>query len=224
MNILVIAPHHDDEVIGCGGSIALHAARGDIVIIAYVTQGWSGIPSAVDRGSAVRQIRNESAEAGRILGVDRAIECGVVDRDFSVNEALIGQFVRLCRETSPAIIYLPHEHDGDHEHQLVYTMMRQAVWQAASPYFTEYGPAVPLPDLILGYEVWRPLAAIQMSVNITAVMEHKLRALQCYGSQVSQCDWVSAVKGLAAYRGVTSGAGTYAEVFQVMRCRNVFSQ
>ncbi|MFA5051879.1 MAG: PIG-L family deacetylase, partial [Patescibacteria group bacterium] len=69
MNVLVIAPHHDDEVIGCGGSIVLHADRGDVVAVAYVTQGWSGIPTVQDRDTAIRQIRAEAFEAGQILGV-----------------------------------------------------------------------------------------------------------------------------------------------------------
>src|SRR5262252_5885989 len=42
-NILVIAPHPDDECIGCGGAICLHAAKGDRVVIVFITSGEKGL-------------------------------------------------------------------------------------------------------------------------------------------------------------------------------------
>ena len=39
MNVLIVAAHADDEVLGCGGSIARHVARGDIVNVIYMADG-----------------------------------------------------------------------------------------------------------------------------------------------------------------------------------------
>ena len=43
MNVLVIAPHPDDESIGCGGTLCLHARRGDPITVAYLTSGELGL-------------------------------------------------------------------------------------------------------------------------------------------------------------------------------------
>lgn len=41
MKILIIAPHPDDEVLGCGGTIAKYASRGDLISVCYVTKAYS---------------------------------------------------------------------------------------------------------------------------------------------------------------------------------------
>ena len=41
MNVLVIAPHPDDEVLGCGGTIAKHAKEGDKIYLCVVTKGYT---------------------------------------------------------------------------------------------------------------------------------------------------------------------------------------
>src|SRR5580704_5769431 len=63
--ILVIAPHPDDEVLGCGGVIARHAVHGDRVDVAVVSKGAPEIFSA----ESVAGTRAELAEAHKLLGV-----------------------------------------------------------------------------------------------------------------------------------------------------------
>ena len=69
-NVLVIAPHPDDESIGCGGSICLHRRRGDAVRVVFLTsceRGIDGIPPETAR--SVRKV--EAAQALGVLGVER---------------------------------------------------------------------------------------------------------------------------------------------------------
>src|SRR5215813_11785029 len=63
--VLVVAPHPDDEVLGCGGVMARHAAAGDEVHVIVVTRGHADLfpPESVDR------VRAELREAHAILGV-----------------------------------------------------------------------------------------------------------------------------------------------------------
>ena len=66
MNVLIIAPHPDDEVLGCGGTIAKHITLGDIVYVAIVTKGCEPIfPS-----NQVEQVRSECLKADAFLGVN----------------------------------------------------------------------------------------------------------------------------------------------------------
>src|SRR5208283_1519588 len=53
-SVLVLAPHMDDEVIGCGGTLAKHAARGASITVAFLTDGAAGgtVADGDDRSGA----------------------------------------------------------------------------------------------------------------------------------------------------------------------------
>ena len=73
--------------------------------------------------------------------------------------------------------------------------------------------------LLRGYEVWTPLGEYQHVEDISAVMPAKLDALRQHASQLAGWDYVRAVSGLNAFRGVTAGRCEYAEVFQDLSLR-----
>src|ERR1700690_2675544 len=58
-SVLVLAPHMDDEVIGCGGTLAKHIARGASVTVAYLTDGAGG--GVAEPGSTLRATRKREA-------------------------------------------------------------------------------------------------------------------------------------------------------------------
>ena len=58
-NVLVIAPHHDDESIGCGGTIALLTSKGYSVSVVHVYEGSSGVRSRY--GSEAKSIRTQES-------------------------------------------------------------------------------------------------------------------------------------------------------------------
>src|SRR5438876_10592838 len=68
MNVLVIAPHPDDESIGCGGAICLHADRGHRVTTGFLTSGEYGLRE-LSKEAAWRVREREAERAGEILGV-----------------------------------------------------------------------------------------------------------------------------------------------------------
>ena len=67
-NILVVAPHADDEVIGCGGIIAKYAKRGYNVYVAIMTNAHLGAPELFS-ADMITKVRKESKMAHKILGV-----------------------------------------------------------------------------------------------------------------------------------------------------------
>jgi len=70
MNILVIAPHPDDETIGCGGALCLHAAKGDRVVVVFLTSGELGLKELAP--AKAWQVRESEAQAAaKHLGITR---------------------------------------------------------------------------------------------------------------------------------------------------------
>ncbi|MDO8436046.1 MAG: PIG-L deacetylase family protein [bacterium] len=217
MKILVFSPHHDDETIGCGGSICLHTSKGDEVAVAFIFAGWSAVPDVTNKKEAALIIQNEAREACEDLGVSNIIELFFGDRACYPSEDATGSLVKVLRDIGPEIVYIPHPNDGDREHRFVSEISIEALWMSSSDYFPDLGKKIDAVRVVLGYEVWKPLQSYQYFKDISDVISIKKSALEKYKSQLKVKDWVRASLGLNAYRGVIAGNCSYAEVFQVIK-------
>jgi LmbE family N-acetylglucosaminyl deacetylase len=203
MNVLVIAPHPDDEAIGCGGAICLHAERGDRVTVAFLTSGELGLKH-LPREEAWKIREQEAERAAAILHV--AALSFLRRPDWYVNDGIPEAAAALepvLRREAPERIYVPHVREWHPDHQASLPVVRLAL-QASQ---------IPMPTL-LTYEVWTPLAQYDDGEDITRVMRRKLRAVRCYRSQVEQLRYDRGVRGLNQYRGAIAWGCRYAEVFQ----------
>jgi len=202
MNVLVIAPHPDDEVIGCGGAIRLRIERGERVSVVFLTSGELGLKQ-LPRGEAWKIREAEAGNAAKILGLTglhflRQPDWMLADHVSSAAQAL----VPVLKQDQPAVIYLPHPADGHPDHQATWPILRAALKRCRG-----------LRPELLGYEVWTPLAAPDVAVDISRVLPRKLRALRAHHSQLAEFDYVRAVRALNQYRGELAGRCRYAEGF-----------
>jgi LmbE family N-acetylglucosaminyl deacetylase len=203
MNVLVIAPHPDDESIGCGGSICLHTARGDRVTAVFLTSGELGLKHLPSEEA--RRIREQEAEAAaEVLGLAtltflRLPDWYVGDR---VDEASVALAPVLARE-APERVYLPHAAEWHPDHRASLPVARAALRGSGLS-----------PPTLLTYEVWTPLAEYDDGADISSVITRKLAAVRCHRSQVSQLRYDRAVRGLNQFRGAAAWGCRYAEVFQ----------
>jgi N-acetylglucosamine malate deacetylase 1 len=203
MKVLVIAPHPDDESIGCGGAVSLHVQRGDAVTAVFLTSGELGLKQ-LGREEAWNIREAEACSACKVLGVR---ELQFLRRpDWTLGDDIAGvatELAPLVGGLEPELIYLPHPNEWHPDHRASLQILRAAIELCGGPW----------PPL-RGYEVWTPLAEYQHVENITAVMTRKLRAVRKHASQVKDWDYVRAVRGLNEYRGVMAGRCRFAEVFQ----------
>ncbi|MGW2859658.1 PIG-L deacetylase family protein [Streptomyces sp. SDr-06] len=213
-DVLVVAPHPDDDVIGCGGSIAKHVRDGArVTVVIVIGRERSALDDEVsDAGFAA-----ETEASAKALGVHRVVQLEEPSRDFALTRRVHLDLVRVLREVRPHVVYLPHDNDDDVEHRMVHQLATEALWMAQSSFFQEAGPEpMPAPRLVLGYEVWAPMARFQYAEDIGGQIEAKVEAMRAYVSQLRHAAWDEGIRGLALYRGaVTAGSG-YAEVFQVI--------
>lgn len=199
MNVLVVAPHPDDEALGCGGTIRSHVDGGDRVVVAFLTSGEGGLASyPADRARRVRE--REAAKASEVLGVAAHVFVrladGCVTENLTAATAALDDIVQAER---PDVVYAPHESDGHDDHAAAYA----AAAAAASD------------GELLTYEIWTPLTTFERVEDITDQMPAKLRAVRSYRSQVRYWRYDLAIKGLNAYRGAMVAGTRYAEVFGV---------
>lgn len=148
---VVIAPHPDDETLGCGGLIATACSLGSAVNVIYLTNGGAALPDhpkiAPSQLIGVRAAEARAALA--VLGVapEHAHFLGAPDGRLShlaaaEQEHLVSALARLLTRLRPDHVLVPWRHDGSSEHEAAFK------WTVAA-----LRTAVPAPRL-LEYPVW----------------------------------------------------------------------
>ena len=202
MNILVIAPHPDDEAIGCGGTLRLHADRGDRITAVFLTSGELGLGN-LPPAEAHRIREGEAEAAAAILGIARLEFLRFPDWFTGEHlPSLSEKVAAILRAETPGRIYLPHPEDNHPDHRAAFPAACRAL--RASGMSAE----------IFAYEVWTPLARAEELEDITTVLHTKLRAIRCYRSQLATFRYDRAARGLAAYRGALHARCRFAEAFE----------
>ena len=216
-NVVVIATHPDDEVLGCGGVTARHAARGDVVHVVVVTKGITEMFPP----ESVATTREELAQAHEILKVrDVTFLDFPAPRLDSIPNYQIADAIRVVIEhTKPHVVYLPHRGDLHNDHKATF-------WAAVVATRPNGNLAVPR---VLCYETlseteWGAPSAADaflptVFVDISRYLPEKLRAAGCYRSQLKQFPHprsIEAIEALARWRGSQAGLPA-AEAFVLLR-------
>ncbi len=215
MKVLVIAAHADDETIGCGGTIARHAAAGDEVHVLLVSEGVL-IPREV-----VDSILHEMYAAHRLLGVTQTyrLRFPAPKLDTIPGHELADQINQILRSLQPEIIYTPHRGDLHGDHRAVY----YASLVAARP-IDNCSVRKVLSFETLSETDWAPPSGEDafvptVFVDITGYLEVKLQAIACYRSQLKEPPHtrsLRSVEALARLRGGTVNVQA-AEAFMLVR-------
>lgn len=216
-DLLVIAPHPDDEVLGCGGTMRLLSKQGKHVTVAIVTRGTPLFP--VDQ---VERVRGEARKAAEHLGVAdlRFMDLPVTTLHAIAEHELNAAFIRLINDVKPATVLLPFPGDRHEDHRQVF----DAAMVATRPDGRRHAV-----ERIWCYETvsethWsapgiEPAFDPSTYVDISTTLPDKLAAMQIYISQLEDgipARSLSAIEALARFRGSVVGLPA-AEAFHVVR-------
>lgn len=220
MNILVVAPHPDDEVLGCGGILAKYAKKGDHTYVAVMTNAHLGAPEQFTPDGVIN-VRNEALKAHRVLGIK---ETFFFDFPAPRLETTPGYEIaialnKLINQLSIDTLYLPHRGDMHKDHAIIF----YAALVAARPINN-----CPVKDIYtyetlsetewaapFGSDVFIP----NVYEDITGTFNVKVRAMECFASQIKAYPHPRSAKGLeslAVFRGCTVGV-PLAESFALIR-------
>jgi N-acetylglucosamine malate deacetylase 1 len=202
--VLVLAPHPDDESIGCGGALALHSQRGDHISAVFLTSGEAAMKQFAPE-DAWRIREAEAQAAADVLGIAELTFLRAPDSGLQGDmERVIAAVLRIFGRRQPRCIYTPHENEAHPDHKAAFAIT-QAILERAEPYRPE----------VRGYEIWTPHTFFQHLEDVTSVMDRKLAAIRCHKSQVEDIRYDDAIAGLNRYRGAIAGCG-YAEAFATL--------
>lgn len=215
--VLVLAPHADDESIGCGGTLRKYVESGAQVFVVVLTDGRQGNPmlrklpahdpsrAALEEALVARR-KQEALAAFETLGILESVFLDVHDGQLDRNIAATSQQIAaLIDEWKPDIVALPFLTDRHADHFATNRCFIEASNLLASPQKDAL--------LCLGYEVWSPIYS-NLLIDISAYIKQKRNAVLCYQSQLEFDAYLDGIEGLNRYRAVSGlTGGEFAEAF-----------
>lgn len=218
--ILIVAAHPDDEVLGCGGTLARHAAAGDIVRILFLADGVGGRGQAAEPEAVLERIQ-AACNAAATLGADKPIFFGWPDNrlDGMALLDMVQPLEQVINEFKPTTIYTHHGGDLNVDHRLAHQVVLTAcrpqpeglvtrILTFETPSSTEWSSA----------SIGAPFCP-NWFVNISTVIDKKMAALRCYGEELRSFPHARSLEGieaLARLRGSSCGVPA-AEAFMLIR-------
>jgi LmbE family N-acetylglucosaminyl deacetylase len=216
---LAIAPHYDDEVLGCGGLLAQLAAAGGAVRVLFLTDGGGGREEIAERAAYRERRREESLRAAAVLGLSGCDHLGLPDGRLGdhLDEAVEG-IRRAVLTQRPALLLAPSPLEVTADHVAAFTALHRLLAPlrdraprdgAARDGALQDGgdpEEVLLRLTVLLYEVNHP-AYPDVLVDVSDRAEQLAAAMACYASQEERHPYWNAALGLRRFRTLSLGPG-----------------
>ena len=203
--VLVFAPHPDDEIFGCGGAIALHAQAGHSVQVILLTAG-DFHTQANERDASYASTRlDESRIAADTLTVGAkniTLECwNIPDRGVAYGETLVQRIADAIATHKADVVYAPSLWESHPDHRAASMSVLEAVRRQER-------------CAVFLYEVSAPSRPNYL-LNVSTVWAQKTAAMRCFVSQNTTVNYPDFVSALNRYRALTVGhAADYVEAFE----------
>lgn len=210
MNVLVFAPHNDDEVLGVGGTICKYSKSGHSVYVCEVTSG-----------SKYRLMQEEAKLAHQVMGVKKSFFLNLpVVKLKNLDPAEINEKIdEIVKSVKPDVVFTPFIGDMHLDHrevtESVLVAVRPIVDSSVKTVYmyetlSETGWNLPSSERSFIPDTW---------IDISDTIYTKIKAMECYSSQIKAYPNPRSKEGieaLAMYRGSTVNF-RYAESFMLVR-------
>ncbi len=200
-SMLVVAPHQDDEAIGCGGVLMLQRKAGKAARVLLLQDGGHEfVEAGMTREELVALRNGESEAAAQVAGVSvRFLDLPRLD---GARPQVVAALQEEIRRGRVDVVVSPFPFDGHPDHREAARALAEAL------------AGIEWPVRVMTYEVWG-LCIPNVAVVIDAVMEKKREMLRCFRWANAAVDYLNTTEGLNLYRARQLPAGTsrYVECF-----------
>lgn len=219
--ILVIAPHADDEVLGCGATMAKACTNGDDVYVLICTNASVGAPELFSE-DLIKQIREEAVAAHKILGVKETffLDFPAPALDQYPRYKMSNEISAIIKKIGADTVFIPHRGDCHKDHAIIH----DCAMVACRPLANCSVKHVYAYETLSETEWGEPIAAdffvpVKYCTFSVEEFQKKLDAMSCFKSQLypfPASRSLEAIEALSKYRGCTVSAER-AEAFEVLR-------
>lgn len=217
-NILVVAPHPDDETLGCGGTLLRHIARGEAVhwLIVSDMRTEHGFSEAV-----VNRRQAEIQKVAATYGFTKVHNLGLqpTKLDTLPKGDLVGAVGQVIKEISPAVVYLPFRGDAHSDHLAVFDAMAACTKWFRYPSICRVLCYETLSETDFGLNPEGSKFTPNSFVDIAPYIERKIQIIQMYEGEMGAFPFPrspEALRAIAQVRGVACGCHA-AESFMLLR-------
>lgn len=221
--ILIVCAHPDDEVLGCGGTIAKLVKRGCEAFTLILGEGITSryLNKNTDNKEIKKELnllKKQAIRANEILGVKEVFFKNFPDNKFDSIDLLeiIKAIEEVKREVKPEIIFTHSRHDLNKDHRLTY----EAMLTASRPLVEETVRSIYSFEVLSSTEWNYPQGfSPNLYFDIEETLEIKLEAMKAYSLELRRFPHPRSVEGIkikASQRGMEIGL-RYAEAFEVIR-------
>ena len=216
--IVIFAAHPDDDILGCGGTIAKLIQQGSKVHVVFMADGESSREDIVDIDNLILQRKQNAKKALKILGCDSIVFFDFPDNRLDSIELLdlVKRIEKIIDVYKPGTIFTHYAYDLNIDHQITHN----AVVTACRPQ-----PKYCVKELLF-FEVpssteWNLTEAFMPNyfVDISSTLSLKIEALNVYKNEMKSFPHprsIKAIESLSYYRGASSGCEA-AEAFIIGR-------
>ncbi len=128
-SIFVFAPHPDDELLSCGGTILKYRKLGSKITVVAVTKGKGGYTKNIDQGQIMEKRKHE------LEVVKEMLDCDLLELELDeveVKRETIASFTQLLRTHKPQVIFMPHPSDVHRTHRKLSIVLKEALYHAVT--------------------------------------------------------------------------------------------
>ena len=219
--LLIIAPHADDEVLGCGATMAKACAKGDEVYVLICTNASVGAPELFS-AELIKQIRNEAVTAHKFIGIKETffLDLPAPALDQYPRYKMSNEISAIIKRIGADTVYIPHRGDCHKDHAIIH----ECAMVACRPLANCSVKHVYAYETLSETEWGEPVAAdffvpVRYNTFNAKEFQKKLDAMSSFKSQLypfPASRSLEAIEALAKYRGCTVSADR-AEAFEVIR-------
>jgi len=208
---MILAPHPDDEILGCFGAIMFHLIRKEDVVVVYLTSGEAGDNSF----SPLLLKKTREREAKKVmssLGIKRYHFLGLRDGRLEYDSSTVRVVAEVIAKENSFYVYAPNGKEPHKDHRTACRVISEALRSLASGdrYFE-----------IRYYEVWGSLDKFNLAIDISSLAQTKRKFIRMYESQLKNIRYDEEILTLNRYRGNTYREGSFCEVYD---CYRIFSK
>ncbi len=215
--ILIIAPHTDDEILGCGGLVSKYSGEGRKVYVLVVTRGTPKLYSE----ERIVNVRREALQAHTLLGVTETVflDFHAPELDITSQAEIAGSISSIIQRFAVDTIFIPHRGDIHSDHRVVYNASIVAGRPVAGSTVKNIYAYETLSETEWAAPFGDDAFIPTHFVDVTGSFENKLKAMACFKSQLKPLPnsrSLEAIEALAKFRGATVGVKR-AEAFMTVR-------
>lgn len=195
--VLVVAPHYDDEILGCGGLLIQQLRAGGRADVLFVSDGSGGEEQVDDREAYAARRREEAGRVADRLGVASVRELGLKDGSLADHVPEIADGIgRALDELRPDLLLAPSPWEITADHRASFQGLHRTLWPLREG---EERHGVASGMSVLLYEVNRPLDP-DVLVDVSEQLEEMKALMRLYESQLEMHGYLEAMTGLRRYR------------------------